>query len=325
MSDMTPEQLEAAAKQTAALYNAQNPVGETEEEAQARAAAAELNNMQGNIDHDGQGSVVADDPEALAAKEAAKAAADAEAAEAAKTPEEKAAEEAAAKEASDKAKADAAADTSGEWITNDSKEFNAAQSLMKAAGMTPAEAALVFDGAMDTGDMTKIDMDLLVEKVGEDKANLIVAGFGRYVETEGQAILERTAKVHEVVGGTGNWSKMVAWARTKAKGDEAFAGKVQDITAMMNGNSGFQAELAAKEFLSMFNADGGNSTITPTAKTIDVHAKQTSPATPAVTPMSARMYAEGVETANRTLRGAELNAAVASLRAARAAGRAQGL
>lgn len=324
--EMTPEQLEAAAKATAALYNAQNPVAETEEEAQARAAAAELNNLQGNTDHEGNGSVVEDDPEALAAAEAEKAKAEAEAAEAAKTPEEKEAEEKAAKEAAEAAKAEAADNKEGEWIATGNKEFNAAQNLMKSAGMTPAEAALAFDKAAETGDMSLVDMDYLIEKVGEDKANLIVAGFGRYVETEGQAILERTAKVHDVVGGTKNWSEMVKWARGKAKGDEVFAGKVKDITAMMNGESTFQAELAAKEFMSMYNADSGNSTIAAAApKTVEVHKAQQSPATPIVQPMSAREYAEGVEKASNTLRGGELNAELAKLRTARAAGRSQGI
>lgn len=333
---MTPEEVQAneeALKATAALYNAQNPTAETEAEAQARAAAAELNGLGGNLDHNGQPAVVADDPEAVAAAEAAKSAeAEAEAAKAAqesedaKTPEEKEAEAAAAKAATDAERAEAAANKDGEWVTTDSKEFNAAQSLMKAAGMTPAEVALVFDGAMNSGDLSKVDMDLLVEKVGEDKANLVIAGFTRYVETEGQAVLERTAAVHEVVGGSDNWAKMVKWARGKAKGDTAFAGKVSDINDMMNGTSAFQAELAAKEFMAMYNADSGNSTVAAkAAPAVAVVGQRVSPATPTVEPMSARSYSEAVEEASRTTRGADLAAKLVTLRQARAAGRAKGI
>ena len=323
----TPEELEAIAKQTAALYNAQNPdTGGTPEEDEARRVAAELANNQGSLDHDGNPVVREDTPEEIAAREAKAAEEAAKAAEEAKTPEEKAAEEAAEAEAKAKAKADAAANTDGEWMQSDSKEFNAAIGLMKAGGMTPAEAALVFDEAAQTGDMTKVDMELLVEKVGEDNAKLIMAGFNSYAEAEGQAVLQRSMAIQDAVGGPDNWAKMRAWARGKAPGDEAFTKKVTDLTALLNGDSQVAAELAAKEFMGMYNADANNSTVAPTpTKEVDVMATPAVQTKSTVEPLGVRAYSEAVMDANANLRGAALNAKLAELSRARAAGRAQGM
>lgn len=332
MSELSAQELNEQLKATAAVYNTQNPAGETEEEAAARAAAAQFEQTQGSKTHSGETEVRADTPEEIAAAEAAKAEEEAKATaeeeakkaekEKAETPEET--EEEKARREATEAETQKEIDDA-EWMTTDSKEFNASINLMKAAGMTPAEAGAIFDDAAQTGDLSKVDHAALVEKVGEDQASLIMAGFTKYVESEGQALLERVNKVHDSVGGSENWQKMTQWARGKAKGDTEFRGKVEGITEMMNSGGILQAELAAKELMSMYNADKGNSTITPTAKAVDVTGKPAAKPASTATPTSAREYAEAVEYAQRNLRGSDQRAAIAKAKADREAGRAKGL
>lgn len=346
MADQTPEEINAALMATAATYNSQNPTGDSEEDAAAQAAAHELNQSTGSVGHDGQPEVRADTAEEIAEAEA-KAAAEAAAAEEAKTDEEKEEEAKAKEEADAKAKEEAEASETpeekakreeaeaasqkevdeAEWMSTDNKQFNASLNLMKAAGMKPAEAAELFDEAAQTGDLSKVDREALVEKVGEDQAELIMAGFTNYVETEGQAILQRITKVHEAVGGTENFQKMSVWARGKAKGDTEFRNTVSAITDMMNSGNEYQADLAAKDFLRMYNADSGNSSITPTAvtKEVDVTAAKTSPAKSTATPITAREFADKTDTIMRTMRGADQAAALKALSADRAAGRKKGI
>lgn len=346
MADQTPEEINAALIATAAAYNSQNPTGDSAEDAAAQAAAHELNQATGSRGHDGTTEIHADTPEEISATEA-KAAEEAAAAEEAKTDEEKAADAKAKEEADAKAKAEAEAAETPEdkakreeaeaasqkeiddagWMTTDNKQFNASLNLMKAAGMKPAEAAEIFDEAAQSGDLSKVDQAALIEKVGEDQAALIMAGFTNYVETEGQAILERVSMVHDAVGGTENFAVMSKWARGKAKGDPAFRTKIENITEMMNGGNEYQADLAAKDFLRLYNDDGSNSSIAPkaAAKEVNVTAAKTAPAKSTANPITAREFAEKSDNIMRTMRGAEQAAALKSLSADRAAGRNKGI
>ena len=327
---MTPQEIDAQNKAVAASFNQQNPAGGSAEENAARAAAAAINSNQGSVDHNGAGAVRADTAEDTAAKEAAAAAkviADAQAVEDAKTPEEKAAEVAAATALKATEAAEAKADTSVEWVQTDNKQFNAAIAMMKASGMTAAEGDLIFRDAIATGDLSKVDRALLLDKVGENSADLITAGFTNYLETTGQADLQRTKSIHDAVGGSKNWSDMVKWARGKAKGDEAFSKQVTEITGMMNGDSELSAKLAGKELLAMFNADAGNSTLTTTTTpttTVAVHGVATTPTATPVAGLTAREYSEGVQKAQKMRSPAEREASMKALSAGRAKGRTLG-
>lgn len=331
----TPEELNEQLKATAAAYNSKNPTGRTEDDAAAVAAAHALNQATGSQTHAGTTEVRADTPEEAAAaakkkEEAAaaekeKAEAEAKAKAEAETPEQKEAREKAEKEAAAKAEADKAEkEETAEWITTDSKELNAAIGLMKKSGVTAAEADAIFGDAVNAGDIAKVDEKTLVEKVGEDAAALIMSGLTSYVEVEGQAALAKVRAVQDAVGGKEAWTKMTAWAREKAAGDEAFKAEILEINALMNGNSQFQAKLAAQAFKNMYEGDPKNSSLTPSDP---VKLTGTATAAPASSTeaLSARAYAEKVQDANRTLRGGELQSKLRELSAGRQLGRKKGI
>lgn len=324
----SPEEINAALMATAAEYNAQNPTGDTEEEAEARAAAAALAKVTGSNTHSGEPEVREDTAEEVAAAEAKQAE------EAAKVEADKAAEAAKQESPEDKAKreteeAAAATDKSKEpvteWAKSENREFNAAMNIMKASGMSPDDAETLFGSAATSGDLSKVDEAALIAKVGEDTATLIMAGFSKFIETESAAILENIRTVHESVGGSKNWDTMVTWARGKAKGDTEFAGTVKDLTAMMNSGNKMQASLASEKFMALYNGDPSNSTLNAQTDTVNVAGKPIVPSNPTITPLSARVYAEAVEDAQKNLRGADQAAKLRELSAGRAAGRKAGL
>lgn len=330
MTDLTAAEIDAQNKATAAQFNMQG-ASQDDPEAAARAAAMELGKANGNLNHDGQQEVHQDTPEEAAATAAAKVKAEAEAAikaaqdaEDKKTPEEKAADaEAKAKadaEAADKKAEDA---KNAEWMTTDSKEFNASIDLMRKSGMTPGETSEIFDAAINSNDLSKIDRATLVEKIGEDKAALVIAGFTQWSGQEGAAVLEQAKAIHDTVGGPENFAEMVTWARAKAQGDEAFTKEINDLTEMMNGNP-TQGKLAATEFQRMYNADATNTTL-GAAKSVDILVpNKAAPAVTPATPINARQYAEGVQKAQK-MNGVARVAAERELSRNRAAGRASGL
>ena len=322
----TADAMNEALKTTAALYNTQNPTGGTDEENAARIAAADLETHQGSMTHAGAPEVRADTPEEIAAAKVAKDAADAVTADvaeaaalAAETPEDKVKREAAAAavEAA-KPKPDAA-----EWLVTENKSLNAAVNMMKAAGMEPGAAAAIFNVATETGDVSKVDTAALEDAVGKDAASLIMSGITQYIAEEGNALLSKVSKIHDSVGGSESFTTIKAWAQTKAATDAVFKTTVENLTTMLNGDNEFQSTMAAKELVSMYNGDAGNSTLNTTALVTPGGA----PVIPAAAPpaMTAKAYAEGVQAAQRNLRGAEQSVEMQRLSRGRSAGRSQGI
>lgn len=323
MSDTAQDE---ANKAIAAIYNAQNPTGGSDEENAARLAAADLDKHQGSETHAGTPEVRADTPEELAAAAEAKVAkdaadkvvADAEAAKAAaaaETPEDKAKREAATPKAEEPAK--------GEWLVTENKSLNAAVNMMKTAGLTPDAAAAIFNGATETGDVSKVDNAALVAAVGADAASLILSGVTQYITEEGAALLAKVSQVHDAVGGKESFTTIQAWAKTKAATDTDFKSTVENLTVMLNGDNAFQSTMAAKELVSLYNGDANNSTLNANTALNPAGAPVAPPApVPAIT---AKEYAEGCMAASKNLRGADQQNEMARLSRGRAAGRTKGI
>ncbi len=251
---------------------------------------------------------------AVAAKEAAeKAAAEAEATKGdlpkEETPEETD-EEKAEREAKEAAETrDKPLDTETYGDTG-SEVGNNVLTLIQNAGVSADDAkALLFD-AVQSNDMSKIDRDALVEKVGEATANIILTGtatFAAEVAKQSKEILEA---VTGAVGSAENWTKVQEWAEKTDTLSDKEAGEYNDLIK----KGGASARFAASELLAKYNADAKNTEITDNPRvSADV---DTSTASEAIT--AAEAY-KRLELASR--RGEDL----APIRAARARGRAKGI
>ena len=234
-----------------------------------------------------------------------------------KSDDEKAAEAAAAKEAEDAEKAKEAAEAENKPLDTDAwgdhgELANSALTLLQNAGMTPEETkALVFD-ALQAGDISKIDRDALVEKVGKEKTTLVMAGFTSFLN-DAKAKAETILKdVHTTVGGEDNWKAVTTWAK-----ENVSEADLAEYRSMIDAG-GAQARFAASELASKYNGDANNTTLDAGAQEITGDSKpQSSGRT-----LSKLEYVAEMEKAHDN--GAS-PAVIEEIKAARARGRAKGI
>jgi hypothetical protein len=235
-----------------------------------------------------------------------KAAADQKAADEAKA----AADAAAAAEAA-KAKDDAPLNTEL-WGSTGTEVGDSVLTLLQNAGMTPDDAKAILFDAVKAGDMTKIDRDALVEKVGKAKAALILAGTENFIRRNATYTTTILKDVHEAVGGQENWAAVSGWA--KANIPEA---ELAQYRAMLDAG-GPQSRFAAADLASKYNADPKNSTLP--AKSSELLGDGAPPAS-----TRALTRAQYVAELDKAYASGASQAVIDEINAARAAGRAKNL
>ena len=247
--------------------------------------------------------------------------------------EAKAAKEAAEKEAKEKADAAAAAEDAnseddpdangaGEddekeldtavWGDAGDEVANSVLSTLQNSGVTTDEAKALLWDAVEAGDPTKVDRDALVEKVGKDRATLIMAGIENVTSRNNARIEEVTTIANETAGSKENWSKATKWAVAKLPENE-----LNELRDMLD-KGGRQAKFAAGEIVARYNADPKNTALTAGKNQIKPDGK----ANTALKPITRREYGELLDKAHRTRAG---EAAIKQLRARRELGKKQGI
>lgn len=181
-----------------------------------------------------------------------------------KTPEQKAADDAAAKAAAEAKPPveDVANPEIGvtEYITLDNPVGQAAIETLKAAGVSPMEANVIFNKAIESGNLEDVDWAALQKKVKPHEFQLIKSGVETYYNDEYKEVSATVAKGYEIVGGEDNWKTVVKWSNAKAKADPAYAKVENDIRKAINQN-GFIAEAAVTKLKSLYEADPKNSSL----------------------------------------------------------------
>ncbi len=147
-----------------------------------------------------------------------------------------------------------------EYPTYEDPAANAVVGLLKDAGVTPADATTIFGKAVETGDLTQVDLKGLTEKVGKDKATLIMYGVKEYYNTKMAVVKETVDGVYKVFGGEENFIKAREWAKDKASNDKAFQAQVAELNKLFD-TSTVAAKLAAKELKAMYEGDPKNSSL----------------------------------------------------------------
>jgi len=234
----------------------------------------------------------------------------------AKEAEEKAAAEAKAAEEAEatgeEEAEDKALDTSV-WGDAGDDVANSVLTELQNSGVTPDEAKALLWDAVEKGDPSKVDRDALVEKVGKARATLIMAGIENVTSKNNAKIEEVTAIAHKAAGDKESWTKATKWANAKMDASE-----LDELRGMMD-KGGRQAEFAASEIVSRYNADPNNTSLKAGSKQLNADGK----AKPAGEPLSRRQYGEELDKAHRT--GRLTPALQESLKARRALGAKQGI
>lgn len=245
-----------------------------------------------------------------------------EAAEAAKKAEEEKKAAEGAKGDQDDVKKETQDDAHESWgdvAESGDETVDSVLDLMKESGVDVDTAkALLWEPIRD-GDLSKIDRDALVEKVGKARATLIMTGAKAVVEENQRAVKAATDTVNAAAGGSENWSKVVEWAK-KGGISEGDLGEYAD---MIN-KGGKAAKFAAAEIVAAYNADAKNTALDAGKKTLS---GDSAPKTPAVKGISSAQYGDALVAAERKFGASSPKFAAArqALKAQRAAGRKQGL
>lgn len=160
----------------------------------------------------------------------------------------------------DEAKTDEPEVIDTEYTTYNDPAADSVVDLLKEAGVTAEESHNLFKDAVESGDMTKIDMAALTEKVGKSKASLIMIGIKDYYSRITAGVQESVNAVYGEVGGEANWIKVQTWAKAKQGTDPEFATKVKEFNQMIDLNK-TSAAIAARELRALYEAAAGNSAL----------------------------------------------------------------
>ena len=187
--------------------------------------------------------------------------------------------------------------------------------LLKEAGVSRAEAESYFQKAAESGKLEDVNMQALVQRVGEAKANLVMAGI-RDWHTRANAASEVTRKtVYDAVGGEESWQVLAAWVKTNEGKDAGLAAVMPEIRSMIDAG-GMQAKYAVMELMTRYNADPRTSGLNN-----NLLAGTAAPNPADFGPLSKREYQALIGKANDS----NDERAVAQLRARRAAGMRAGI
>ncbi len=223
-------------------------------------------------------------------------------------------------EATAKAEADAQAARENDpldqevWGSTGDDVADSVLTTLQNAGVTPDEAKVMLWDAVKEGDLTKVDIKALKDKVGDAKATLVMAGVTSFVEKQSARNTAIIKDIESVSGGEENWKTMAAWG--KANLPEA------DLTEYrtMIDKGGAQARFAAGEIARAYNADSANTTLAVSETPASVEGD--GGGSPSARSTSRAEYVAELDAAHR---GNPTEAALQEITAARHRGRAKGI
>ncbi len=197
------------------------------------------------------------------------------------------------------------------WGDTGSTVGNSVLGYLQDAGVTPEDAkALLFDAAQ-SGDVTQIDPVALEAKLGKHGANIVMAGAKTFIAEGKTKVAEVSAVVHSAVGGEETWNKVRDWAVDNVA-EEVLA----EYRPMID-KGGAAARFAAHELAGLYNGDTANSSVQ-----LNTRAEPTSVSPPASAALSRAQYVKALDDAYKKNASP---AEISKLKAAREAGRKQGL
>ncbi len=134
------------------------------------------------------------------------------------------------------------------WGTTGSEVGDSVLRLLNDGGVDPDQAKSLMYDAIQDGRPEDIDRDALVEKVGKDRATLIMAGVNNFVTTRANAQAAQVAAVYKAAGSRENWETMLPWVNSlPAEQAAEYSGLIDQ--------GGLQAKLAVQDLVVKYNAD----------------------------------------------------------------------
>lgn len=147
-----------------------------------------------------------------------------------------------------------------EFMVYNDDAADSAIAMLKEGGVTPTEADKFFREAIESNDLSKIDVAGLTAKLGKEKANLVVLGVTDFYNRQTAVAQASVQAVHETVGGADKWNLIKEWAVKKAESDPAFKAQMAEYSQMFDLNKA-AAVAAGKEMSALYDADSNNKSL----------------------------------------------------------------
>lgn len=136
---------------------------------------------------------------------------------------------------------------------------DAALDMLKSKGLTSADAVEAFGKFMQSGNPADLNMQFLVNKVGEGMAAVVAGNLKAYAASQVARHQGLLKTADEVAGGEGKWAPFKDWFHAKEKSDPAFAaGDAKEIREMFM-KGGRWTVAAAKDIMDMYSKDPNTS------------------------------------------------------------------
>lgn len=184
-------------------------------------------------------------------------------------------------------------ETESEYNEYEHPALKQAVSILEESGLPVDEANAIFSEAVESGDLTKIKKDVLIEKIGKDKADVVLVLAESYYNTAFSGMKAIKEEAFSLTGGEENFNAMRDWANEKAKTDEDFAKDLTEFRAMLDSGQPRAIKAAVRELFDTYKQDPD----TTIAADLEVGDKAAS--TAGVEPMSRADYIKAVEKAHK--------------------------
>lgn len=153
--------------------------------------------------------------------------------------------------------------------------------ILKDAKVPVEVTNKVFGEAVETGDLSKIDVELLKKSVGDDQAEAIMVMAGSYFNTTFTGFSNQQKAAYEITGGEENYTAMKEYAAEREKTDPEFAKEMKEIRALVDTGSEKAIKAAVTDLFNTYKNDpnttieadlmvgdskGGNSGIKPLSR-----------------------------------------------------------
>jgi hypothetical protein len=188
--------------------------------------------------------------------------------------------------------------------------------ILEESEIPVAEANAIFMPAVESGDLSKINKQALVDRLGEDKADMVMVLAQSYYNTTFSEMKAIEQEAFKITGGEENYTAMQQWIADKAASDPEFAKDMEEFRSMVNTNKPRAVKAAITELFGMYRNDP-NTTIEA-----EMEVGDSAPNAGQVEPLSRMEYAKEI---NKARRAGTYESVRASLWKRRQAGIKQGI
>lgn len=172
----------------------------------------------------------------------------------AETPEEQTPEEETPEEEPGEEE-DSSEEDESEYNSYDHPALKQAVTILEESGLAVEEANAIFAEAVETNDLSKIKKDVLAEKIGKDKADVVLVLAESYYNTTFSAMETIQNEVFSLTGGEDNFNAIKDWANEKSKTDKAFAKDLAEIKEMIDTQKMRSVKAAINELVDLYRQD----------------------------------------------------------------------